>query len=113
MAYGDGYGGGYGGNSTVTFATYDTPHRPETVNHSNDWSLWRYYDGIRTRRTIIITNGVATPSPGAASLTADDYANADTGSGENGLAIWHGDDSVQTVTSAEGAILIAAGYVVS
>lgn len=99
--------------ATVTFASYDTPHRPESVGHDERWSLWRWFDGFRTARVIIITGGVATPSPGAATATVDQYANADAGSGQNGQAIWHSTDVAQTVTAGEGTILTTAGYSVS
>ncbi|KKK59139.1 hypothetical protein LCGC14_3037390, partial [marine sediment metagenome] len=57
--------------ATVTFTTYDTPWGAESVGHGVKHSLWRWYDGFRTARTIIITGGVATASPGNATATVD------------------------------------------
>ncbi len=99
-----------GDMATVAFTSYDIPHGAESVGHGEEWSLWRWYNGIAVGRVIMITNGVATPSPGAATATADQYAAADAGSGQDGKAIWHTTDGAVTVTSAEATILIAAGY---
>ena len=99
--------------ATVTFTTYLTPWAAESVNHGKDYSLWRWFDGFRTARIIIITGGVATPSPGNATATADEYANADVGSGQDGKAIWHSQPDAYTVTAGEGTILTTAGYIVS
>ncbi len=99
-----------GSMPTIAFTSYDVPHDDESVGHAEKWSLWRWYGGIAVSRVIMITNGVATPSPGAATATADQYADADTGSGQGGKAIWHTSDGAVTVTAAEATILIAAGY---
>ena len=103
----------------VLFQTYDTPHQPESVGHGENWSLWRWYSGIATARTIIITGGVATPSPGRVHPSTDEIDAADDStSTAGGKAIWYstdvGDnDTTQTVTSAEGTIFTTAGYTVS
>ncbi len=94
----------------VEFTSYDVPHDDESVGHAEKWSLWRWYSGHAVSRVIMITNGVATPSPGAATATADQYADADAGSGQGGKAIWHSSDGAVTITAAEATILIAAGY---
>lgn len=113
MAYVDGYAGGYLAGAVVTFETFDTPWAAEGQGHHDKYSLWRWYSGFRTARVIIITGGVATPSPGLAQATTEQYAAADTGSGQDGKAIWHSTNRAQTVSSGEGSILTTAGYSVS
>ena len=102
-----------GNMATVTFSTYDTVWNAEGQGHAKRYSLWRWYDGFRTARVIMITGGVATPSPGLAQATVDQYDAADSGSGQDGKAIWHSTNQAQTVTSAEGTILTTAGYSVT
>jgi len=95
---------------TFTPTTYDLGKLPEEAGHGPDWSLWRYFrDGIAAQYVVIITGGVANPSPGYASPSVDQFNNADSGSGENGKAIFRGGETY-TVTDGEKVILIAAGY---
>ena len=95
----------------VMFDTYDTPHQPESVGHGENWSLWRWYSGIATARTIIITAGVASPSPGRVYPSTDEIDAADDStSTAGGKAIWYATNETQTVTSAEGTIFTTAGY---
>ena len=96
------------------FDTYDTPHQPESVSHGENWSLWRWYSGIATARTIIITGGVASPSPGRVYPSIDEINAADDStSTAGGRAIWYSTNENQTVTSAEGTIFTTAGYSVT
>ena len=75
-------------------------------------SLWRHYGlPIQTSYSVLITGGVATPSPGRISPTAGDIAAADDGSGEGGKA-WFRGGITYAVTSAESTILEAAGYTI-
>ncbi len=102
------------GGAKVTIDTYDTPHQPESIGHSEKYSLWRWFSGIATARTVIITGGVATPSPGAVHPTVtqlDDADDSTTTAG--GKAIWYSTGSDQVVSTAEGIILATAGYTVT
>lgn len=95
---------------TFTPPTYNMPLNDEQANHV---SLWRHYQGvIPTSYSVLITSGVATPTPGRVSPTAGDIADADSGSGEGGKA-WFRGGIAYTVTSAEQTILEAAGYIVT
>lgn len=98
----------------VLFETYDVPHRPEATGHDKKWSLWRWFSGIATARIIIITGGVATASPGAATATVDQIAAADDStSTADGKAVWYATNETQTVTASEGTIFTTAGYAVT
>jgi len=59
--------------------------------------------------SVLITGGVVTPYPGRTVPTVDEMNAADSGSGENGKAVFLGGRSY-TVTSEEETLLIAAGY---
>ena len=86
------------------------PLQAEVADHV---SMWRHYGTpIATGYSVLITGGVATPSPGRVSPTAGDIAAADAGSGEGGKA-WFRGGITYTVTSAEQTILEAAGYTVT
>jgi hypothetical protein len=95
----------------VNFTTYDKPHIPEPGHE--EFSMWRYFSGIATARTIIITSGVATAAPGMVNPTQTELDNADAGTGENGKAIWRSSNETQTVNTTEGTILTTAGYTVT
>ena len=109
--------------SKFTPTTFTTPLNDEVVNHGERYSLWRHYAGvIPTPYVVLITGGVATPSPGTVSPSVHDikgnaevpnatasYTGADSGSGDAGLAVFTG-GITYTVTSAEETILLAAGY---
>ena len=106
----------------VMFETYDTPHLTENLDHptlrgrkihTKEFSMWRHFSGVATARTIIITGGVASASPGLVSPLADQIAAADDSvSTPGGKAVWYSTNEIQTVTSAEGTIFTTAGYVV-
>ena len=106
----------------VMFETYDTPHLTEKLDHptlrgrkihTKEHSMWRHFSGIATARTIIITNGVASASPGLVSPLQDQLNAADNStSTSGGKAIWYSTNEDQTVTSVEGTIFTTAGYVV-
>lgn len=94
--------------------------------------LWRWYDGIPTPYVVIITAGVACPSPGYVAPTPDqvlaadgaivgdifyltyygDAYSLDPASGRDGKAIFVG-GRTYSITDEEAASLIAAGYTVS
>ena len=109
--------------SQFTPTTFTTPINDETFGHPKESSLWRHYSGvIPTPYVVLITDGVATPSPGTVSPSVNDmrgnanvpnatasYSGADAGSGDAGYAIFTG-GRTYTVTSAEETILLAAGY---
>jgi hypothetical protein len=96
--------------STFIPPTRSDPIGPESVNHSERFSLWRHYGtSIPVSYSVIITSGAATAAPGRVSPSADDIAGADTGSGEGGLA-WFRGGQTYTITSAEETILTSAGY---
>ena len=107
----------------VMFETYDVPHQPETLmskprrgqkTHAKEHSMWRHFSGIATARTIIITNGVASASPGLVSPLADQIAAADSSTTTaGGKAVWYSTNELQTVTPAEGGIFTTAGYTVT
>ncbi len=80
-------------------------------SHAKEHSMWRHFSGIATARTIIITSGVASASPGLVSPLQDQLDAADTStSTAGGKAIWYSGNEAQTVTSAEGDIFVTAGY---
>lgn len=99
---------------TFTPDTYTIPLNDESQGgHGERYSMWRHYQGvIPTGYSVLITSGTATASPGRVSPSADDIANADSGSGEGGKA-WFRGGITYTVTAAEQTILEAAGYTVS
>ena len=105
---------GHGEMPSFTPTTYDVPKLHEEADeHDERFSLWRYFsDGIATSFVAIITGGVANASPGVANPSVDSLKNADSGSGENGLGVFHGGQTY-TVTSGEDTILTAAGYTVT
>ena len=108
----------------VMFHTYDTSHQPEVPKpepklrgrrtHTKEYSLWRHYSGIATARTIIIASGVASAFPGLVSPSQNliDLADNST-STSSGKAIWYATNEAQTITSAEHAIFLTAGYPVT
>ncbi len=72
--------------------------------------MWRHYGTpIPVGYSVVITSGVATPSPGTVSILTTTVNDADTGSGDGGLA-WFRGGIEYTVTDAEGVILTTAGY---
>ena len=95
--------------ATFTPPTYTTAYLPETVGHDADLSLFRWYDGITREYVVIITSSTPSTYPGVVSPSVSDLAGADTGSGENGLAIFRG-GRAYTITSAENTALTNAGY---
>jgi hypothetical protein len=109
--------------SQFTPETFKQPLNDEKVNHGERYSLWRHYAGvIPTPYVVIITGGVANPSPGVVSPSVHDikgnaevpnatesYTGADAGSGDNGRAVFTG-GRTYTVTAEEETILLAAGY---
>ena len=98
--------------ATFTPPTYFMPWGPENAaGFGEKWSLWRHYDGIPTGYVVLITSGVATASPGRASVTTDEILAADSGSGDDGRAHFRGGIGY-AVTTAEKTILEAAGYTV-
>ena len=87
-------------------------------------SVWRLYGSpIQTSYVVIIRSGVANASPGSISpdsmtqITGNaevtnavtSYAAADSGSGDDGRAVFRG-GATYTVTAGEETILLAAGY---
>ena len=106
----------------VMFNTYDIPHLTENLDHptlrgrkihTREHSLWRHFSGIATARTIVITGGVASASPGLVNPTIDQINNPDSStSTAGGKAVWYATNQTQTVTTAEGTIFTTAGYVV-
>ena len=109
--------------TTFTPTTFTVPLNAETNGHSAVYSMWRYHGGvIPTPYVVLITDGVATPSPGIVSPSVHDMkgnaevpnatstvAGADSGSGDAGYAVFTG-GRTYTVTAAEVTILEAAGY---
>jgi len=76
--------------------------------------MQRHYQGvIPTGYSVLITDGVATPSPGMVTPTADQVAGADASSSGEGDVAWFRGGITYTVTTAEGVILTAAGYTVT
>ena len=105
--------------ATFTPETYNLPIQSRPRNAG----FWAHYGAaIPTAYTVIITDGVATASPGMVHPDNHDivgnadvpnavasYTGADSGSGNAGLAVFTGGHTY-TVTSAEVTILEAAGY---
>lgn len=99
---------------TFTPPTHKAKLAPEEEGHSKKWSLWRHYNWLDEGRTVIIDGGTVIPeaSAGPRLFTTDELAAADSGSGENGLAVFRG-ARTYTVNSTESTKLQAAGYTVS
>ena len=109
--------------STFTPTTYGEAIGAENKDHPTGHSMWRLYGTpIPTPYTVIITSGVASPSPGVTHPSLHDlkgnaevpnatasYAGADSGSGDDGRAVFTG-GRTYTVTAGEETILLAAGY---
>ncbi len=118
MAYKDGYAGGYGQELPLTLFTaplYNEKWGDERASHGKEWSLWRYFEPVvQTVQTVIISGGVVIPTAteGTATLTAAQIAGADSGTGENGLAVFRGKLN-HTVSTSEASLLVAAGYTVA
>ena len=103
---------------TFSPTTYKLGLKDESLGgHAPKWSLWRHYAGVITTPYVAwIRGGVANPSPGGSATTGlsdPTHADvADSGSGENDLAIFVG-GRTYTVTDSEQTILVAAGYTVT
>ena len=110
--------------SQFTPTTFTIPLNTEgKKEHPANHSMFRLYSGvIPTPYVVLITGGVATPSPGTVSPSVNDmrgnanvpnatasFTGADAGSGDAGYAIFTG-GRTYTVTAAEETILLAAGY---
>jgi len=86
----------------------------EIIGHEAKWSLWRWYEPmVQFPRTIVITAGVVPPlaSEGLKTFVAGDFEAADSGSGEDGKAVFRG-RLAHVVTTIEKDLLVAAGYTV-
>ena len=113
---------------TFTPDTYGVKINSETQGGEGErFSLWRHYGlPIQTSYVVIITDGVATAAPGRKSPNymtdivgnaevdnaVASYDGADSGSGDDGRAVFQG-GITYNVTSAEETILEAAGYTVA
>ena len=76
-------------------------------------SMWRHYGGvIPVGYVVLITSGTATPTPGRVSPSVDDIKGADTGSGDDGRAVFSR-GATYTVTAGEQTILETAGYTIT
>ena len=109
--------------SQFTPTTFTVPLNAEAKTHGPKTSMFRLYAGvIPTPYVVLITGGVATPSPGTVSPSVNDmrgnanvpnatasFTGADSGSGDAGYAIFTG-GRTYTVTAGEETILLAAGY---
>lgn len=87
----------------------------EDIGHTKRWSLWRWYEPVvEFPRTVIIRSGVAEPlfSEGLRTFSPADFTAADSGSGEEGQAVFRGKAS-HNITETEETILEAAGYTVT
>lgn len=93
---------------TFTPPTYQKRFAPE---REGGFDLMRHYQ-FPVGYSVLITGGVATPSPGRTVPTQSDIDAADDGSGFGGKAAFIG-GRTYTVTSAEKTILEAAGYTVT
>ena len=96
--------------ATFTVPTYDVTFSPETGREKRH-SLMRFYT-FKSAYTVLITSGVATPSPGRTVVPTSEITGADAGSGEHGRAVFIGGNTY-TVTAGEGTILTTAGYTVT
>jgi len=99
---------------TFTPDTYGVRINDETQGgEAARFSLWRHYGlPIQTGYVVLITDGVASPSPGRISPSVTDMAGADTGSGDDGRGVFSR-GATYTVTDAEDTILTTAGYTVT
>jgi len=93
---------------TFTPPTYFTPWNGD----KGPRDLLKWYDGIPTGYSVLITSGAASTHPGVVSPSQDDIDAADSGSGFGDRAAFIGGRSY-TVTSGEQTILEAAGYTVT
>lgn len=73
--------------------------------------MFRRLPGIPTGLAVLIIDGVATPTPGLTTVTTDQEASADAGSGDAGKAYFTA-GRTYTVTAGEKTILETAGYTV-
>jgi len=73
--------------------------------------LLRFYDGVPTGYSVLITSGAASTYPGVVWPSLDSLNAADAGSGLGNKSAFVG-GRTYPVTSAERTILIAAGYTV-
>ena len=117
MPYNDGYGGGYGEppNLTSFVAPTYAERNPDERVHDPKYSMWRHFSpNVTVAQTVIIASGVVIPTAavGTKTFTVDELAAADAGTGERDLAIFRG-RLTHEVSSAEGALLDAAGYTVT
>ena len=127
MAYAAGYATGYEDSMpTFTPTTYGAKINAETQGGETErHSLWRQYGlPIQAAYTVIVRSGVANASPGTISPNATtqitgnadvpnavtSYAAADSGSGDDGRAVFSR-AATYTVTAAEETILLDAGSV--
>ena len=92
---------------TFTPPTYNTPWR--SPRQRGD--LWRFYDGVVTGYSVLITGGVASTYPGVVSPSTDDINAADSGSGMASKGAFIG-GRTYTVTAGEKTILEDADYTV-
>lgn len=92
--------------TTFIAPTYRVPYGRE---EPKEWSLFRYYDGFEREYVVIIDGGTPSTYPGLVSPSTSTLAGADSGSGENGLAIFRGGRSYEISASEESA-LNSAGY---
>lgn len=91
--------------ATFTPGTY----KGRIVTPRGRHNIWRFMNWRDVGYNVLITGGVATPSPGVISPDADALAAADSGSGEGGIA-WFRGGITYPITGAEDTILQAAGY---
>lgn len=97
---------------SFTPSTYRMPYAPEPRSlRLGVVGMFRRLPGIPTGYAVLITSGVATPTPGLTTVTTDQEAAADAGSGDAGKAYFTA-GRTYTVTAAEKTILEAAGYTV-
>jgi hypothetical protein len=95
--------------ATFTTETYNAGPIGGVEHGHPDQTLWRYYVGIPTGYSVLITSGAASTFPGILNPTTDQINGADSGSGDNGKAAFIG-GRTYTITAGEKTILDAAGY---
>ena len=113
-------GGGLGtasvSRSTLTFTppTYSLALARGKPGSAADMLYRHYGTPIKVGWNVVIKDSVVIPqyAAGPGSITADDIANADTGSGENGKAWFRGGIDYE-ITQAEYTLLSAAGYTIT
>lgn len=100
---------------TFTPPTRTIPLNPETQGGEGaQHSMWRHYQGvIPVGYSVLITSGVATPSPGIVSPLTTAIAAADASTSGEGDVAWFRGGIQYTITSAEDTIIKAAGYTTS